>query len=298
MEGCLQADRNSGKTSGKAIDPMHEFVLRETDFNRFRRYVYDASGIDLHEGKKELLRARLTRIIRDRGYGSFREYFDRLVRDHTGAEKRDLLDAISTNLTYFFREPRHLDFLVKTAIPRIMEKRRPGDGGSLRIWSAGCSSGEEPYSIAISICEAADGTWAGRFRILATDLSTRALSAATSGIYKEKKLEQVPLHARRRYFQKGVGRWEGCYRIKREIRDKIRFSRLNLQGDFRFRRPLDVIFCRNVMIYFDPPTKERLVGKFFRSLGTGGYLFIGHAESLTGLTHRFRYVRPGIYRKT
>ena len=180
----------------------------------------------------------------------------------------------------------------------MKSRERNSRDNCLRFWSAGCSSGEEPYSIAMTICEVLDNPgrrW--QFKVQATDLSTRVLTTASSGIYEKMKIEKVPYELRKRYFQKGDNKWKGYFRVKRQIREKICFHRLNFRDNFCFKEPFDVIFCRNVMIYFDTPTKEILVGKFFRNLSKGGYFFIGHAESLTGLEHQFKYIQPSIYQK-
>jgi chemotaxis protein methyltransferase CheR len=277
--------------------PMQEPVLKESDFNKFSRYVYDMCGINLHGGKKQLLKARLGKILRQRDFRSFSQYYDHVVNDKSGNELILLLDSISTNLTYFFREPAHFEFLSKKALPEIMKRERSSRDNCLRFWSAGCSSGEEPYSIAMTISEALDNREKWQFKIQATDLSTRVLTTASSGIYEKMKTEKIPYELRKRYFQKGDNKWKGYFRIKKDVRKNINFQRLNFMEEFHFGEPFDVIFCRNVMIYFDSPTKEILVGKFFRNLANGGYFLIGHAESLTGLKHPFKYIQPSIYQK-
>jgi len=269
---------------------MQEPVLKESDFKKFSRYVYDS--------KKQLVKARLGKVLRQRDFRSFSQYYDHVVNDKSGNELILLLDSISTNLTYFFREPAHFEFLRKRALPEIMKnKERSSRDNCLRFWSAGCSSGEEPYSIAMTISEALDNREKWQFKIQATDLSTKVLTTATSGIYEKMKIERIPYDLRKRYFQKGDNKWKGYFRIKKDVRKKTNFQRLNFMEKFHFGEPFDVIFCRNVMIYFDNPTKEVLVGKFFRNLAEGGYFFIGHAESLTGLKHPFKYIQPSIYQK-
>ena len=276
---------------------MQELVLKDSEFHKFSRYVHDIAGINLHGGKKELVKARLGKIIRQRDFRSFGQYYDRVVNDTTGYELILLLDSISTNLTYFFREPQHFDFLRTKALPEIAKSKVLSRDNCLRFWSAGCSSGEEPYSIAIAVNEALDNKEKWQVKILATDLSTKVLAKASAGIYEKKKVESVPYELRKRYFQKGENQWKGYFRIKKEVGKKIRFQRLNFMDEFHFAEPFDVIFCRNVMIYFDNPAKEIVVGKFFRHLAHGGYFFIGHAESLTGINHQFKYIQPSVYQK-
>jgi len=276
---------------------MQELALKDSEFQKFSRYVYDMCGINLHQGKKELLKARLGKILRQRDFRSFREYYDQVVNDRSGHELILLLDSISTNLTYFFREPEHFEFLRTKALPEIMDREASSRNNNIRFWSAGCSSGEEAYSIAIAVGEALGNTKKWRIKILATDLSTKVLAKASAGIYDEEKISTLPYELKRRYFQKGGNKWKGYLRLKKEIREKIDFQRLNFMEEFHFKKLFDVIFCRNVMIYFDNPTRKALVGKFYQNLSNGGYLFIGHAESLTGIKHHLKYVQPSVYRK-
>ena len=276
---------------------MPELVLKDSEFEKFSRYVYDKCGINLHDGKKELVKARLGKILRQRDFRSFSQYYDYVVNDKSGNELILLLDSISTNLTYFFREPQHFDFLRSKALPEIIKMKMSSRNNCLRFWSAGCSSGEEAYSIAIAVSEIFNNREDWQTKIVATDLSTKVLATAHNGVYEEKKIESIPYELRRRYFQKGDNRWKGYFRVKQEVRKKIGFERLNFMEEFHFNVPFDVIFCRNVMIYFDNPTKEALIGKFFQNLSNGGYLFAGHAESLTGLKHPFKYIQPSVYQK-
>ncbi|MBW1797093.1 MAG: protein-glutamate O-methyltransferase CheR [Deltaproteobacteria bacterium] len=276
---------------------MQEPVLNEREYNKFSRYVYDTCGINLHEGKQQLVKARLGKILRERNFRSFSHYYDHVVNDKSGHELILLLDSISTNLTYFFREAEHFEFLRKKALPETLKRKKGSKDNCLRLWSAGCSSGEEPYSIAMTISEALDNREKWQVKIRATDLSTKVLTTAGSGIYEKKKIEKIPYELRKRYFQKGDNKWKGYFRVKKDVKKKISFQRLNFMEEFHFGEPFDVIFCRNVMIYFDNPTKEVLVGKFFRYISDGGYLFIGHAESLTGFEHPFKYIQPSVYQK-
>ncbi len=279
---------------------MHDILLTDKEFYKFSRYVYEVCGINLHEGKKELLKARLGKILRKRNFSSFNQYYEHVVNDTSGEELINLLNSVSTNLTYFFREPQHFEFLRKVALREIIERKKSNTRKDIRIWCAGCSSGEEPYSTAVTLNEALvndfrEGNW--EVKILATDLSTKELAAASAGIYKEEKLKTIPYDLKRRYFQRGENRWNGYFRVKKEIRGVISFQRLNFKDDFEFNVPFDVVFCRNVMIYFDKPTQQILVQKFYRNIANGGYLFIGHAESLTGTTHKFTYIQPSIFKK-
>ena len=276
---------------------MPDLVLKDSEFQKSSRYVYDKCGINLHEGKKELVKARLGKILRQRNLDSFRTYYDYVVNDKSGQELTLLLDAISTNLTYFFRESQHFNFLRVKALPEIEKIKVPSRNNCFRFWSAGCSSGEEAYSIAIAAKEILHNSEKWQIKILATDLSTKVLASANTGIYAKNKIESIPYELQRRYFQKGDKNWKDYFKVKQEVRKNISFQRLNLREKFYFNTPFDIIFCRNVMIYFDNPTKEALIEKLSQNLSDGGYLFIGHAESLAGIKHHLKYIQPSVYRK-
>ncbi|MFP4036860.1 MAG: CheR family methyltransferase [Desulfobacteraceae bacterium] len=271
--------------------------LSERDFRNFSELIYEKCGIHLHQGKQELLKARLAKVLRNSRFKSVSEYYDFLMKDTSGDAFIPLLDSISTNLTAFFREPKHFEFLSQTAVPELFGTGGGPTGKVMRVWCAGCSSGEEAYSIAITLLEALpDNSGKGLF-ILGTDISTKVLQTAEKGVYGAIRVEKVPYQWRRKYFQKGINHWEGYYRVKAHVRSLVSFQRLNLMEPFSFREGFDVVFCRNVMIYFDKPTQERLVTRLYEVIKSPGYLFIGHSESLTGVSHPFRYIRPSVYKK-
>jgi chemotaxis protein methyltransferase CheR len=272
-------------------------TLSEQDFKAFARLVHDKAGINLHEGKRELVRARLASTIREGQFRDFREYYDHIIQDRSGDELVKLLDSISTNLTNFFREPGHFAFMAKKFLPELEAEQNKRGENQLRIWSAGCSTGEEPYSIAITVLDHAPYFGQGEARILATDLSTRVLDKAAQGIYAADRVSEMPRSILQKHFRKGRGAWEGCYRVRESTRGLVVFRRLNLIEKLPFKKRFNLIFCRNVMIYFDKETQARLVGSFYDALAPGGYLFIGHSESLTGLGQSFKYIQPTIYRK-
>ena len=272
------------------------FKLSDREFSLFSRLVYEKAGINLHEGKKELVRSRLSRRLRAKKMTRFKDYYNFLMDDESGEELVHMLDAISTNLTRFFREPKHFAFLEKTALPAVINdhksRKRP-----VNIWSAGCSSGEEPYTLSICLHEFGETQTEFRFRVLATDISTRMLATATNGVYHASQVQTISPDVLRKYFQRGQGRWAGHYRLKPMVRNTIEFKRLNLMEPFSFSTKFQIVFCRNVMIYFDKQTQSKLVNKFYDALEPGGFLFIGHSESLMGTEHRFKYVQPTIYQK-
>jgi len=269
--------------------------LRDTEFEKISRLVYSHCGIHLHDGKKELVKARLSKRIREGNFRSFADYYDYVKTGEGTDEFIAMIDSLSTNLTSFFREDGHFRALSRIVPELIREAARRGRP-RLNLWSAGCSSGEEPYTMAVTALEAAQGTGAD-IRILATDISTRVLKKAGQGIYPAERVKSVPPDLLRRYFQVGQGNWAGYYRVKKDVRDLVRFERFNLMDPPAPGDPCNVIFCRNVMIYFDKKTQEGLVNRFHGRLAKGGYLFIGHSESLTGLSHAFQYLEPSLYRK-
>jgi chemotaxis protein methyltransferase CheR len=272
--------------------------LCDRDFEKFSRIIFDVSGIALTDSKKELLRARLGKIMRRRGIPSFRDYLALVEGDSSGNEVVFMLDAISTNVTSFFRESDHFRFMEDVVLPGIAGKADKTGGKRLRAWCAGCSSGEEPYSLAITISEFITSNAKWDARILATDISTKVIKAAREGVYARPKLKDIPPNLVSRYFSRETGE-EGLdlYRVVPGVRSIISFARLNLIGQYPFKGPFDVIFCRNVMIYFDKKTQEALVNRFHGYLDAGGHLFIGHSESLNGIAHQFQYVKPSVYRK-
>lgn len=272
--------------------------LSDREFQLFRALIFEKSGINLNEGKKELVRTRLGSKLRRGGYGSFRDYYNYVVEDRTGEELVSLLDAISTNLTSFFREINHFHYLKNIIIPEITERKKNDSVKELRAWSAGCSSGEEPYSIAFTLADILQNAKGWNVKLLATDISTKVLTRAARGLYTEDQVKTVPKEMALRFLDKTDEDGERLYGVRPEIKGMIQFKRFNLMTpSFPFRRGFDFIFCRNVMIYFDKSTQQTLINKFFGALSEGGYLLIGHSESLTGVQHRFRYMQPTIYKK-
>lgn len=271
--------------------------LTDAQFEAISRLVKDLCGINLHQGKKELVKARLQKRLRVLDLPSFDEYIDHVRHDTAGDELIAMLDAISTNLTQFYREPQHFEHLASTVLPSLIAAAETR-GKRLRIWSAGCSSGEEAYTIAILLHENLPGLAQWDARILATDLSTRVLARAREGVYDASRLANVPAGWTAKYFTAGSSRTDRRYRLKDDVRRLIAFARLNLMEPWPMRGPFDVIFCRNVMIYFDKATQSRLIDRFWEILGAGGILYVGHSESLAGVKHRFDYVQPTVYRKT
>ena len=269
--------------------------LSEAQYTKLAQLVYRLAGIHLGAGKKELLRARLASRLRTVGCSDVKEYIRRLEDDSGGQELISFLDCITTNKTDFFREAMHFDFLVQDVLPQ-MDKLCQGNA-PFRLWSAACSTGEEPYTLAMVLRENPQ-FWERRgLSFLASDLSTKVLEKARQGVYALDRVASMPRQLLTRYFQRGANRWNGYVRVRPDLRSMVRYERINLMDPFKLGEPFQVIFCRNVMIYFDKPTQERLVDKFYSCLVKGGYLFVGHSESLTGIRHRLGYVRPAVYRR-
>jgi chemotaxis protein methyltransferase CheR len=271
--------------------------MTDADFKKISTLVYELCGIHLHEGKKELVKARLGKRVRAGRFSSFREYYQYAVEDPSGEELTHLLDSIATNFTSFFREPQHFDYLQKEFMPGLAAGGSKGCQKKLRFWSAGCSSGEEPYSLLICLYETLPDFPSWDIQILATDLSQKILKTAMTGVYPQERIASVPVPVKKKYFLQGENQWRNHVKVKDFLKQPIRFQRFNLLDSLTVREPFDCIFCRNVMIYFDKKTQARLVNGFYEYLAKGGVFFIGHSESLAGIPHRFQYVRPAIYKK-
>ena len=285
------------------IELVHKSLSQpfsDRDYQAIAEFVYKTAGINLMEGKKELVRTRLGKRMRQLQMKDFHTYFQHVIKDETGEEIIFLLDALATNLTSFFREEQHFTFMGKTLLPNLEKRRRVQGSRKLRIWSAACSSGEEPYTIGMVILEKSPYFGlGGDCKILATDISTKVLGMAKQGHYGPERIKTIPPILLSKYFHKISGERGGeyLYKVNNQLRELIAFRRLNLMDPLPFKNPLDLIFCRNVMIYFDKETIARLVTKYHQILAPGGYLFIGHSESLSGLSHEFLYVEPCVYQK-
>jgi len=261
--------------------------LGQREFHQIRELAYRTFGLDLKPGKEELVSARLQRLVRSGGFPSYKEYYRHVLGDSTGESLLALIDALTTNHTAFLREPDHFDFFREKLIPALARRE------SVEIWSAACSTGEELWTLAFVLRDALSSL---RARLLGTDISRRALAQAERAVYPAERVSGLSPAWIKGYFSKEGGD-QKLYRVKPEIRAQAAFQRINLIEPISWSRQFQVIFCRNVMIYFDRPTQERVIANLSRSLEPGGYLFVGHAESFTGIDHRLEYVRPAIYRQ-
>lgn len=272
--------------------------LSEVEFKKFSSFIYEHAGIFLKEEKKELLNARLTKRLRACNIASFSQYFDFVTSEaQQNGEFVHFLDAVSTNFTSFFREIAHFNYLSSTVLPLLVSDAHSSGRQELSFWSAASSSGEEPYTLAMVLDDFLRKVPGKKAHILATDISSRVLQKAVNAVYATEQVGNVPGDFVKRYFQKGLGMSAGKVKIKPVLRDIVKFQRFNLMHDFPWRNEMDVIFCRNVMIYFDKETQQRLVQKFFNCLRPGGYLFIGHSESIASIQHDFKQVEATTYRK-
>ena len=275
----------------------HADTLSARDMDRLSRLIYDQSGITLNQEKKIMLEGRLRRRINVLKLGSYREYCDYLFDGggHESEELVSLIDVVTTNKTDFFREKAHFDYLVAKALPELVSAET--GGRELLFWSAGCSTGEEPYTLAIVLTEYQQTHPGFRFRILATDISTTVLEKAELAVFHADVVAPVPVDLQRKYFMRSRDRDSGKMRVVPELRKMIEFRRLNLMEDFGLDELAHAIFCRNVIIYFDRPTQERLFNKFSDRLVPGGYMFVGHSESLHRMDVPLVPVAPALYRK-
>ena len=271
--------------------------MLDTDYEFIRDLVYRHSRINLGPDKKALVSARLGKRLRATNLSTITDYCRFLQGSGNEDELSNLIDVISTNHTFFFREPAHFDFLRDRAWPELRDRARKENWPHLAIWSAASSSGEEPYSLAIALAELETRDKWG-WRMEATDISHRILSRARQGIYPSNVVERIEKPLVSRYFLKGFGPQDGKYCVKSSLQKRITFRQLNLlDSSVPYTQPFHVIFCRNVMIYFDRPTQEELIRRLTRLLVPGGYLMVGHSESLTAISHTLKSVAPATYRK-
>jgi chemotaxis protein methyltransferase CheR len=278
--------------SAKTFDAVPEPSDRE--FHQLRDLVLHHAGIHLSDAKKPLVYGRLLRRVRELGLATFGDYYRRVLESED--ELTLFLDRITTNETHFFREPHHFVHLAETVVPRLMEDAAAGlREKSVRVWSAGCSTGEEPYSIAMTLLDRLPrGGWT--IDILATDLSTRVLDVARSATWAASRTSGIPGEFLQSFMLRGIGSREGQVRASAQLRSIVRVQRLNLNDDaYPAEAPFDLIFCRNVLIYFQPARRQRVLLRLVSRLAPGGQLFVGHAESVQGLPERLRSVCPTVY---
>jgi chemotaxis protein methyltransferase CheR len=271
-----------------------EFEFTDKHFQEIRKLVLAHTGICLSEIKMDMVYSRLARRLRQLRLDSFTTYLDLLDQDDND-EMGNFINSITTNLTSFFREPHHFDYLKTTLLPQLM--RSNSDSKTIRIWSAGCSTGEEPYSLAITVKEAIPDNLGWDVRILATDLDTNVVATGSDGIYTLERVNGLLPETLKRWFSRGKGARSGFVRASSELRDMIMFKQLNLMGQWPVKPGVDVIFCRNVVIYFDKDTQRKLFDRYANILRPDGYLFVGHSETLYKVSERFNLLGKTIYQR-
>lgn len=281
-----------------APDDFNVPMMSEALFHKFSSFIYDRTGIRLPLGKLTMVNARLAKRLRALGYKNFRDYYEFVQTPEGQArELTPLIDTITTNKTEFFREKHHFDVLVSRALPDLARHYTYTEDDPFTVWSAGCSTGEEPYTLSMVLAEAFGGEL-GRYQIVATDISRRVLKQARSAVYDNLAISPIPPFMKYKYLLIGKGGQRGKFRVVPEIRGQVTFGYYNLmENTTPFSQSLDVIFCRNVIIYFDHPTKVALMRRYFNALKPGGYLFIGHSETLTNISSDFRLVGQTVYQK-
>lgn len=277
-------------------EATHLLRMSDRTFERFSEFIKTELGIKMPSSKKTLLEARLQKRLRELCMGSHDEYCEYLF-SAAGMEQElpNLVDVVTTNTTDFFREPKHFELLSSAILPELNARR--ASTRNVNIWSAGCSSGEEPYTLSMVLSEFGRLNPGFNFSILATDISTQVLRMAVRAVYPETKIGPIPVECRKRYLLRSKDRTRKVVRIAQEARHHVRFRRLNFMEEFSFEGQLDIIFCRNVVIYFDKPTQQRLMQKFHRQLRPGGFLFLGHSETLNGLDVDFKMVGSTVYQR-
>ena len=282
----------------KVYDEIDErSLLSPALFSKYQQLIYHESGIWLGEHKHALLTGRLARRLRLLSLKDMREYFDLVTQPDQQHERAVMIDCITTNQTHFFREPRHFDFLTQHVFPRWRQERARGDRSArLRIWSAGCSSGEEPYSLAMLLLKHFPIEQGWECEVLATDICTRVLEKARAAVYSIEKAKEIPAELLHAYMLKGRGEHKGEMKVSPELHRLVRFARVNLHADsYPILGWFDLVFCRNVLIYFDQRSKEKVIAGLLRHLSPAGLLIVGHSEHLGSTSKNLRAVAPTIY---
>lgn len=282
-------------TGGKPLGPVRVAPLTEKEFRQLSVFITEQLGIKMPSSKKPMLEARLHKRLRLLGFSGFGAYRDYLFSEEGQRDElHHLYDAVTTNTTHFFREANHFAALERSVLPGLLPRL---GGRALRVWSAGCSTGEEPYTLCMVLAEAARRQTDFRFEVLATDISQRVLETAQRAIYAMDKIDDIPEVLRKKYLLRSKDPQKRLFRVAPELRRLVRFRRLNFMEPFQLETPRDVVFCRNVVIYFDRETQERLFRRIAAQIAPGGYLFTGHSESLTGMDVPLVQAAPTIYRR-
>jgi chemotaxis protein methyltransferase CheR len=270
--------------------------MTDREFQQLSELVYERLGINLTKKKRSMLIGRLQKLLRTSGFKNFQEYYDYLVNDSSMTAMTELINRVTTNYSFFFRGKSHFEHLIQVVFPEVVESLKKRNSNDLRIWTAGCSTGEEPYMITMLMHEFFGngyGLWDGG--VLATDISEKALTFALQGIYPEDRTKEIPVQLKNKYFKKLD---DGQMAVKENIKREVLFRKFNLKNKhYPFKKPFQIIFCRNVMIYFDKQTRDTLLHRFYANTEPGGYLFIGHSETLGREQNLYKYIMPAVYKR-
>ena len=279
------------------LNEIFRAQLTQEEFDKLSRFIYKESGIKMPPVKRVMLQSRLQKRLRYLNMTNFKEYIDYVFsKEGLNSEIIHMLDVVSTNKTDFFREPVHFDFMSQVVLPEFMEQRTTQR--TMKVWSAGCSSGEEPYTIAIVLANFAESNPGFDYSIIGTDISTQILQKAVEAVYKEERVTIIPLDTKKKYFLKSKDRSNPTVKVTANLRKKVRFGRLNFMDPYYdISETFDVVFCRNVLIYFDRETQENVIQKLCVKLKPGGYFFLGHSESIMNMEVPLKQVKPTIFKR-
>lgn len=279
------------------LNEIYRAELTNDEFNKLSTFIYNESGIKMPPVKRIMLQSRLQKRLKELKMTTFKEYCDYIFsREGLNNEIIHMLDVVSTNKTDFFREPVHFDFLTSNILPELLDSSKSYK--NLKIWSAGCSSGEEPYTIAIVLFEYLEKHPGFDFSILGTDISTKILQKAVDAVYKEERVEGIPYDLKKKYFLKSKDRENPSVKMGPMLRSKVHFDRLNfMDNSYSLRDMFDIVFCRNVLIYFDRETQEKVINKICTKIVSGGYFFLGHSESIMNMNVPLQQIKPTIYKR-
>jgi len=270
--------------------------MTDREFRQLRELVYERLGINLTEKKRSMLIGRLQKLLRTSSFKNFQDYYEYLVNDSSMTAMTELINRVTTNYSFFYRGKSHFEFFIQSALPEVVASLRKRNSRDLRVWTAGCSTGEEPYMLAILMREFFGneyGMWDGG--ILATDISEKVLNFALQGVYPEDRTKEIPVQLKNKYLNRLN---DGQLAIKDSIRREVIFRKFNLKNThYPFQKPFQIIFCRNVMIYFDKQTRDTLLHRFYEATEPDGYLFIGHSETLGREQNLYKYIMPAVYRR-
>jgi chemotaxis protein methyltransferase CheR len=279
------------------MQDLGQQAISDEEFDAFRDLIFHETGISLNQGKRALICSRLSKRLRTLGMHSYLDYYSHLLQsDPEGDELQQMINCITTNKTEFFREPHHFDFIRNVLVPKLVQQAGRGASRKLRIWSAGCSRGQEAYTLAITVLEALGQSRGWDVKILASDIDTEVLEIAQEGLYPLEEVQTISDELKKKYFLRGMGRHSGEALVRSELKRLITFRRINLtEPSWPIHTHFDLILCRNVIIYFNPETQRALFGKFASVLKPGGHLMLGHSENMPVTLRHYQPIGGTIY---